>query len=313
VIFLRSGVSQAILQGSSIMRAKFIHHQQEWLPGDFEPPPNLRKGDFIIVRRFCHNERTKVTAMSTNHGAGLWDEAGHLFWFCDQARDLAWANNSIDLYSLETRLGPCSEGRGVRHAVRRFDASGSVLVTAESEICVPTGGVEYLVMDHNGGTCLATWLDQTQWGYVLVNLHSMAQMAGGFYYSAASIAPPAFSPDNARIVSCNRLRSGWWTDSADDYWNSPSPGGPRQLGTISVHNVAKNAVSYHELVIYLPPGWLPDRPLASEWNMVWGPEFVSEHAFRIWLPDDTPEVLSLPLPARIELKRRLDTQRTWLD
>jgi hypothetical protein len=43
--------------------------------------------------------------------------------------------------------------------------------------------------------------------------------------------------------------------------------------------------------------------------MIWRPDFVSERQFRIFLPDDSPEILSLPLPPEIVIDRLLSTSR----
>ena len=74
----------------------------------------------------------------------------------------------------------------------------------------------------------------------------------------------------------------------------------------------KKSITKHTVTVDLPDGWLPDRPEAAEWNQIWGPEFVAESAFRFWLPDDSPELLTLPLPPIIEIHRPIGTQRRWL-
>jgi len=265
----------------------------------------------MTVRRLHHDPRSGLTAMKINRGAGLWDKTGRVRLYLERAGDIGWSKTSDDLYLLENRFGPCQRGSGVRHTLKRLEA-GTFRAVSEMELCVPMGGVEYLVMNHAGDRCLATWLDQTQWGYVIVDLRTMTQLPGGLYRPAASLAPPDFSPDDALVVSCNRLKSGWWTDAIDDYWDSPSPGGHRKIATISVHKLAPNAISHHDVMVELPPGWIPDRPQEAEWDMIWGPEFISERAFKIWLPDDATEVLHLPLPARIEIKKPLGTKRKWL-
>lgn len=250
--------------------------------------------------------------MKVNRGAGVWDESGHILFFLEKAGDLGWSKNSSDFYSLENHFGPCLRGDGVRHILRRRE-SGTFRVFDEIELCVPMGGVEYLVINHTGDRCLATWLDQTQWGYVVVDLQNLVQLPVGFYHPSASLAQPDFSPDDAYVISCNRFKSGWWTDVIDDYWDSPSSGGLRKVATISVQNIFSNVTSHHNVMVRLPAGWIPDRPVAAEWSMVWGPEFVSEREFKIWLPDDSIEILHLPLPTHIEINRPLATKRKWLD
>jgi hypothetical protein len=294
------------------MRAKLIHSHTEWLAGDYEAPPELAKKEHLTVWHLHRNSQTGLTAMKVDRGAGVWNESGHLLFYSKQAADLGWSNSSSDLYGAEIRFGPCRQGKGVRHALRRLE-SGTFRVSQEIELCIPTGAPEYLVINHSGNKCLATWLDQTQWGYVVVDLKTMSQLAGGLYYPAASLAPPDFSPDDAIVVSCSPFKNGWWTDAIDDYWDHSSPGGSRKVGTITVHNLASNSFSHHDLMVQLPAGWIPDRPVAGEWSVIWGPEFVSEREFKIWLPDDSIEMLRLPLPTPVQINRPLGTEREWLD
>jgi hypothetical protein len=51
------------------------------------------------------------------------------------------------------------------------------------------------------------------------------------------------------------------------------------------------------------PGQAPRRLAAKEahglpdaWNVVWGPKFLDDRSFRLWLPDGNPLDLTLPLP-----------------
>jgi hypothetical protein len=62
-------------------------------------------------------------------------------------------------------------------------------------------------------------------------------------------------------------------------------------------------------MIDLPEGWLPVDPDNGDWDTIWGPEFISDNEFRIWLPDGSPEILQLPLPEHIEIQRGLSTAR----
>jgi hypothetical protein len=250
--------------------------------------------------------------MKVDRGTGVWDASGGLVHYIKSGADLTWSRDWSALLSLEVRFGPCAQQKGVRHALRIVDPA-SFETLDEIEICIPTGSVEYIVLSHRGDKCLATWLEQNQWGYVMVDLKSMTQLPFGFDWPSANLAPPEFSLDDAFIVSCSGFRTGWWTDEVDDYWEYPSPGGLRKVGTVSVHDVASATLTNHDVLVDLPPGWLPDRPDQPEWDTIWGPEFVSERRFRIWLPDDSTELLELPLPPRIEIKRQIATERPRLD
>ena len=201
------------------------------------------------------------------------------------------------MWSLECRFGKCPGGAGVRHVLKSRDPQ-SFEKRQETEICVPTGGVRYLVLNHRGDRCLATWLEQHAWGYVGVDLNTMAQMVHGLSWPSATLAAPEFSGDDAYVVSCHFAGSAWWNDELADP-NIPSPGGIRKVGTISVQDIENGEITQHDVFVEVPQGWIPDRPDYSEWYGIWGPEFVSDQEFRIWLPDNTAEILKLPLPERV--------------
>jgi hypothetical protein len=290
------------------VKAKLIHHGFEWLEGDFEAPALLASKPHMTVWRVEREPGGQRVAMKLESGAGVWDASGKLLLYSEAGADLAWLNKPAQLLGLESRFGPCRNQKGVRHAVRRLSldsASGQ----REQDICVVSGGPEYLIVNHACTRCLATWLDQNVWGYVVIDVETLTQLPGGLYWPSSTLSPPAFSPDDAFVVSCHLFQSGWWTDDEDEYWESPSPGGPRKVGTISVHDARTDAFTHHEVIVHLPAGWLPVDGDNSDWDMIWGPLFVSEREFQIWLPDGSTEVLQLPLPPRIEIHRTLSTQR----
>jgi hypothetical protein len=210
------------------------------------------------------------------------------------------------------RFGKCRSGEGIRHVLRRLNF-GSFQPIQEMEICVRLGCVDYLVPDHRGDLALCTWRDAAEWGYVVANLSMMSQLPGGFSYPYPTMCSPDISPDDRFVVSCNSCVRGWWAEDFEDYEHSTSSGGLHEVGTISVHDIVSDTISHHMVMLSLPEGWMPDRPDHSEWSEIWGPEFVSERTFRIWLPDDSPELLTLPLPERIEIHRPIATERRWLD
>jgi hypothetical protein len=296
------------------MKVKLLHHASEWLPSDYETPETRSTSNYLTVRRLHRDSRTGLIGMAlTSGGTGVWDKYGRLVHFIERGADLSWCRDSPDLLSLEVQFGQCRAQKGVPHVLKRLDTE-SYRTLGEMEICVPTGGVEYLVLSHQGDKCLATWLDQTEWGYVIVDLKEMSQLPAGLCWPSPTLAPPDFSPTDASIVSCNFFRSGWWVDELDDYWEFASPGGLRKVGVISVHDVRSDTFSHHDVLVALPPGWKPDQPDRPEWDAIWGPAFVSEREFHIWLPDDSIELLTLPLPPRVEIRREIRSQRVrWRD
>ena len=293
------------------MRAKYVHHTQEWLPTEYDPPASLLSKPFLTAWRVHRDRRGGSVALKLNRGVGIWNREGRILHYDQAAADVEFTRDSQVLYSLQNVFGPCVDRDGVRHALVRRDANtfnaGDLI-----ELCVPKGGVEYLVLGHRERSCVATWLDQTQWGYVVVDLVAGHQTSQAFYDQSASLSPPAFSPDDRLVVACCPPRSGWWTEVVDDYWEQPSPGGRRKVGSIAVHDLSTGRITRHEVAVFLPPNWIPDKPTASEWSSIWGPAFLSDRQFKIWLPDDSEQILDLPLPPTVEIRRPIGSTRTWL-
>lgn len=293
------------------MRIKLFHHGSEWLPDDVEPPPALAREGFLTAFGVRRSPDGSLLGAKLSKGSALWDAAGKLLYYDDRAGDVHLGTGENALLVLDNTFGRCTTRSGIRHRVRRLEL-GTLRLLAEAELCVPIGGVERLIVDHRQATALATFLDQHQWGYVSLDLATLQQAQPSLYARGATLSPPAFSPDDELVVAVHYLRELWWSDDPDD-WYAPSPGGPHQMGSISVHQLATDKVTFHEVWIDLPEGWLPDRPENSEWSNLWGPEFLSRDSFKIWLPDDTEEPLTLPLPDRITIRRPLGTTRTWDD
>jgi hypothetical protein len=296
------------------VKLKLLHHAAEVIPGEYESPPSTgwKTQEICRVRRDASGQR--LAFKFCDGGTGIWDRSGKLLYFIAEGADLCWDEKSGTILSLELRrYGPCKGGNGIGHALRRLDME-TFRVTAEMEICIPFGEVNYLVLDSRGNRCLATWAGHgAEWGYIIVNLIAMKQLPQGFTYSAQTVCPPEFSPDDKFIVSCNPVGDGWWADDNDNYCETPSAGGSFDVGVISVHDLALDAVTNHVVGVDLPEGWLPDRPECPEWNQIWGPEFVGVRDFRFWLPDDSIVTLKLPLPPRIEIAKEIGTERQWLD
>jgi hypothetical protein len=288
------------------MRAKLLHHSTEWLEQDFERPPEL--GDAREIS-FWHMQRVgSMLALKTNKGSGLWTSEGRLLRFSAEAADLQVIAAAEAVVELVNVFGRCTVGEGVRHQVhlrdlRQWTPRGSI------ELCVPMGGAEYLVLSPDARSCLATWLDQQQWGYVGVDLVNRVQTTLAFEFGTPTLNIPAYTSDGRFVIACNRHRRLWWADDPDD-WDAPCPGGERLFGTISVQDTATCAVTLHELVVELPKGWIPKEADDPDWETAWGPEILSAEQFRIWLPDHTPLTLTLPLPERILLKTPLRKTRS---
>jgi hypothetical protein len=294
------------------MRLKLLHHGAEWLAGEFQPPKSMADAPQHVWRVHRNEQSTQMAIKLASDGTGVWDESGRLLHYIPDGADLCWRPKSMQLLSLETRsTRRCQQGAGLAYSLRILEAN-SFQAMGEIEICLPQGIPNYLILDHQGDQCLATWAGDPETGYVIVELKTMKQLPGIFKDSCLSLSPPELSPNGQFVVSCKPTVYGWWTLDNDEYWDTPSPGGSFEVGIITVHDVESGEITNHAVTVDLPRGWIPDRPERTEWNRIWGPEFVSEREFRIWLPDDSTELLTLPLSKSIDIHREIGAERQWL-
>jgi hypothetical protein len=293
------------------MKIKLLHHATEWLEGDFESPKNLRapQKDFSVWKVAISPLDGSIAMKTFQNGTCIWNKEHRLIFQIEDGIDIAWHNETGHILSLESSHTP-SKIEGKNEAYIRLRDKDHFIVLSEYKIFFPTGGATHLIPSPDGSTYAVTWLDQTEWGYILINSANGTPIGKSTFFQNPTFSPPAFSPDGTLLVSCHFLHSGWWTDEIDDYWESPSGGGKRMIGIITVHNIASDTVSYHDVTIDLPAGWLPlNAEEESGWDMLWGPEFISGNEFRIWLPDNSIEILHLPLPPHIEITHSLNTAR----
>lgn len=298
-----------------MMKLKYMHHTDEWLPGEFEPPATFPHDEGAVWCVHPNVRRHLLALKMFEGGTGVWTTTGRLLHYIEKGTDLVWLRDCTEeLLSLESRFGPCQSGKGIRHVLRRLESETFEMID-EMEVCVLSGFANYLVLNHRTNQCLATWLDPgVAWGYVIIALDKMHQLPGGLVYEEyPTLSPPAYSLDDRFIVSCNPIQDGWWADDIEDYERSPSAGGLHEVGVITVHDTASDTITNHQVVVDLPVGWMPDRPSAAEWSAIWGPEFVSEREFLFWLPDDSTERLTLPLPPTVTIHRPLKATRDWLE
>lgn len=290
------------------MRVKLIQHTEEWLPIDCERPPIALRENHLLVWNVRPNPtQTQIAMKLVGGGVGIWTSAGTLVKFFERASDLAWDSTGAVAWLLASVFAPCEVGPGVRHVIRKLETETYAQIE-EIPLCVETGGVEYLEKQVHGSLCIATWLEQNSWGYVAVDLASSRQLPVQLSWPSATISPPAFEPGSSVVVACHFHNSVWWNDEEDDPAELPSPGGQRKIGTISVHDLATDQRAVSQVIVDLPPGWLPDSPYAAQWSSMWGPSFTSAHTFKIWLPDHSTETLTLPLSPTIHITRHLSTR-----
>jgi hypothetical protein len=294
------------------MRLLHVHHRSEWLPQDFDLPPQLKGVKKLFVSSVQSAKDLGLVALQFGpaRAAGIWDESGKLLLFPTDAFDLAFLPGGKEVLVLAPGFGKCADGNAGRPSTLRRLELQTWNCVAKAEICVPTTVGQQIVIDPKGERGLVTWHEQNEWGYVTVDLHLQKLLPPTFEWNTDTMSRPAFSPDGKLVVSCNLHQEVWWAGDDGD-WTDPSPGGMQKVSTITVHDLASNQVSQHELFVAVDAGWLPDRPEEIEWQQIWGPEFVSDREFRIWLPDESEEILTLPLPPRIEIGRPLKKTREW--
>ena len=274
--------------------------RSEKLEGDFEAPTAFATAKSLEAFNVRRNSESGYTALKLKGVSGVWNQNGKLVHSVRRGADLAWLPGSSDLLSLEATYGKCTRQTGIKHTLKRLNSTFETM--AELEICVPHGGVEYLALSPRGDRCVATWLDESEWGYVAIDVDAWRQLEAELYWKTPTLAPPAFSPDGNYVVACHYLRDAWWNDGrAEDPEEIPSPGGAWLAGAITTHDLATNTISRHDVMVTVPQGWLPDDPYNSVWNMLWGPEFITDREFRIWLPGGREQVLAMPLRERIDI------------
>jgi hypothetical protein len=292
------------------MKAKLIHHAEEWLPGDFEAPAELASRKFLTVWATCHVPPDRV-AMKLMRGAGLWQRDGKLLQYWPKFTDLAWQPECRQLWAIALTFGKPRNHAGVEHALLALD-SEALTVQRQTAFCVRSGSPEFIAFGDAHNEAIITWMDQNVSGYVGIDLAGPAQTGMELYWKTGSLPRPAFAPGSRVVVACHGWRSVWWNDEIDGAEEVPSPGGRWKVGDITVHDLDADRITSHPVLVTLREGWIPDRPDWSAWGQIWGPEFIDGQRFRIWLPDDTTLELQLPLGSQIEVDRPLRTTRPYL-
>jgi hypothetical protein len=294
------------------MRLRYFHHRQELLDQDFEIPKELAGSRLHLNRlRSAKGSGLLALQLSPPPSAGIWDRSGKLVYLPPNAKDVVLLPGEKELLVLEPAVRNAADPKvGVPSVLKRVDLA-SRMTLAEGRIVAPTNIGQSLVLAPKGDRALVTWHEQTEWGYVTFDPQHLKQLPPVFEWRTLTDSPPSFSPDGKLVVSCNYVQEVWWAGKNGGDWHDPSPGGAWKVATIVVHELASGQTSQHDLLVTVDEGWLPDRPEEREWQQVWGPDFVSDRQFRIWLPDDSEEILSLPLPPRIEIGRPLRNTRVW--
>ncbi len=289
------------------MKAIFVGHDEIELDGNFEAPAEFAKARDVGVYSVHERPDGKQRSMKIDRGVGIWDESGALIHYDACAVDMAWDPDG-GLWSLVPVFDAGPDV--VRHRLDQLDPK-TFVVLRQIVIEVPWGGPEYLEISPKGGFAVASWLEQSQWGYVGVDLGAGEQTDLALrWHRGSRAAPPKFLPDGSAIIACHFEGAAWWNDrESDDPSEQPSPGGPWRIGWITTHDVASNEIRESEVVANLPEGWIPEDPYDSLWYRMYGPEFQQPASVSVWMPDGKLESFALPLAERLTVDRPLEVVR----
>src|SRR5262245_15189835 len=130
------------------MRIKLLHHASEWLPDDVEPPAPLSRQRELNSFRVERSADGALLSARVDKGAAIWNGSGKLLHYEERGADFHLSPKKNEILALENTFGRCTNQSGIKHRVRRLDAA-TFRTIAEADICVPIGGVEYLIVDHH--------------------------------------------------------------------------------------------------------------------------------------------------------------------
>jgi hypothetical protein len=282
--------------------------QREELPVEFESPIGVTGGTQFALRVQRHPTESVVTMNLSGIGGGVtavWDAStGKLLWSPDQASDIGWTHDGRHAIVLASKFGRGPDGRGITHRLLRYAWPTRELLE-ELDFRVPSGGADSLVISPTGKQAMVIAIEQGDWCYELLQLEPhFRQLNAGHYVPFWLGDCPAFSPNEQVLVAVGSPGPGWWAPPGIDF-AAPAIAGAHKMGVVYVHHLRENRVLSHDLIVNLEEGWRPEEP-DGQWEFIWGPEFIAENRFRIWLPDGHPADLQLPLPETIEITHKLD-------
>jgi hypothetical protein len=287
------------------------HRLEQKLPGNFELPPGMRRGDCIAFRVRRHPTSSAIATsplFGNNCVTAVWDSAtGKLLWVPERASDLDWSPDGQSAYVLRSQFGR-GPGGGIGHRLLRYSWPGCEL-QEELHFRVPSGGADALVVSPAGGLAAAVAIEGPEWYYEVLSLRpALSQLDVGHRIDDYLLDGPIFSPDERYLVTVGSPGYLWWAapdEEDEERWQIPSEGGKHEVGWVHVHDLGKDRKTRHPLVVDLPAGWQPvpraGEPDGWSWKVVWGPHFLGDRDFRLWLPDGSTLDLRLPLPKVIKV------------
>jgi hypothetical protein len=299
------------------MQVTLLGRRREVLPLDLQAPPGVVEDEFYTFRIQRHPTAAAIALSLYGAGgvAGVWDSAtGALLWLPgDGAADTAWSPDGSEIYVLAARFGLAPNG-GIAHRLLRYSWPGREL-QEELIFGVPSGGVRSLTISPRGRFAAVMAFQGPEWYVEVIGLSAeMRQLGIGHRMETWHGDPPEFSPEERYLVSLAGPGPFWWVpgDLEDEADAAPAEGGEYEIGEVCLHDLKLNRTTRHRIVVDLPEGWRP-REQIDDWTTIWGPVFLEERSFRIWLPDRAPLDLKLPLPATIRIPGLNVTLQTFGD
>lgn len=296
----------------------FVRNRKHYeLIGDFESPNLAQPDEKCIVsgvhRHPTSNAFTVRPLFGQNCVAAVWDSrTGQLLWSLPKATEFGWSADGQSIYGLFSMFGR-SQRNGIRHRLDRYSWPECKL-QEESFLSVPSGGADSLIMSPQGRYAAVVAIQSPEWYYEVLELQpKISQLWIGQRIDEYLLDGPVFSPDDRYLVTIASTRYAWWAWPDEDEegfdeenWHIPSEGGQYECGWIYVHDLESNRFTKHTLNVNLPQGWLPTVKGGYDdgwnWMVIWGPEFINEKEFRVWLPGGHPFVVRFPLPEQIDIE-----------
>ena len=216
------------------MRVVLLGEHGAWLAFDAEQPRELARAKHLSCSQYREDPTGNLVAMKLTKGCGIWKKSGELISYFPSGVDLGWHGGKVWLLAL--KFGTSKATSGVAHTLNSLNPH-TLEVESTIEVVVPTGGVNLLETCPSTSLALVSWLDQSEWGYVVVDLALGLQTLMQMSWKSPTTAPPRLSPGGLVAVSCHFERAAWWNDESDDPSEVPSPGGLRRIGTITSHDL----------------------------------------------------------------------------
>ena len=303
------------------MRVTVLGMRSEVLKAKFQPPPGVT-APRTSARHINRHPTESAIAMELSTGRGVppggtavWNSVnGKLVWQPgERVGDIAWSPDGMQAFVAMAKFGRGPKGRGIGHRLLRYSWPGLKSRNApelleQMEFSVPSGGPDRLVVSPAGNLGLVVAMEQGDWYYEVLQLRpKLSQPFIGHHVRLDLGDPPAFSPDERFVVAVGCNPAKWWAPGVIDWEEDEpvSPGGTVTPRVIYVQDLKTKRVIERPLRVKIPAGWQPkkrkDDLAGYGWNCIWGPKFLDDRSFRLWLPDGSPFDLRLPLPKAIRV------------